>query len=135
MFKKIHTFENRSLSSKRVLVKHPDRVPVIVERSDRVGIGSVMPVIDKKKYLAHSTTTVGQFQWYIRNKRLGLKDGQAFFLFFGSSGTKLCIPPQSQLMSELYRQMKDEDGFLYCMYQGESTFGSSDQKDCERNKL
>ena len=30
----------------------------------------------------------------------------------------------AQLMSTVYEEQKDEDGFLYVQYSGESTFGS-----------
>jgi GABA(A) receptor-associated protein len=34
------------------------------------------------------------------------------------------IPMQSSLMSAIYDQSKDKDGFLYIKYAGENTFGS-----------
>ena len=34
---------------------------------------------------------------------------------------KLC--PTSALLSQIYEENKDEDGFLYIKYDGESTFG------------
>lgn len=34
-------------------------------------------------------------------------------------------PPAAALMSSVYEDHKDEDGFLYITYSGENTFGSS----------
>ncbi|KAK9924538.1 hypothetical protein M0R45_032903 [Rubus argutus] len=34
------------------------------------------------------------------------------------------LPPNAALMSAVYEEHKDEDGFLYITYSGESTFGT-----------
>ena len=44
----------------------------------------------------------------------------AMFLFVNGS-----VPPTAMLFSNLYENKKDEDGFLYIVYSGENTFGSS----------
>jgi len=82
-------------------------------RADR----SDIPDIDKKKYLVPSDLTVGQFHYVIR-KRIKLAPEKALFLFCSNS-----IPPNAALMSTVYEEQKDEDGFLYVQYSGESTFG------------
>jgi hypothetical protein len=33
------------------------------------------------------------------------------------------FPISAALLSQVYKEHKDEDGFLYCTYSGESTFG------------
>lgn len=33
------------------------------------------------------------------------------------------LPPTAALMSTIYEEHKDEDGFLYVLYSGENTFG------------
>lgn len=63
--------------------------------------------------------TVGQFHYVIR-KRIKLAPEKALFLFCSNS-----IPPNASLMSTVYEEQKDEDGFLYIQYSGESTFGVS----------
>jgi GABA(A) receptor-associated protein len=37
------------------------------------------------------------------------------------------LPPTAALMSQVYKEHKDEDGFLYVTYSGESTFGAAEQ--------
>ena len=74
--------------------------------------------IDKKKYLVPADLTVGQFHYVIR-KRIKLAPEKALFLFCSNS-----IPPNAALMSTVYEEQKDDDGFLYIQYSGESTFGS-----------
>lgn len=105
--------EKRKSEAERIRVKYPDRVPVICEKADR----SDIPDIDKKKYLVPADLTVGQFHYVIR-KRIKLAPEKALFLFCSNS-----IPPNASLMSTVYEEQKDEDGFLYIQYSGESTFG------------
>lgn len=107
--------EKRKSEAERIRAKYPDRVPVICEKADR----SDIPDIDKKKYLVPADLTVGQFHYVIR-KRIKLAPEKALFLFCSNS-----IPPNAALMSTVYEEQKDEDGFLYIQYSGESTFGAA----------
>lgn len=109
--------DKRKSEAERIRAKYPDRVPVICEKADR----SDIPDIDKKKYLVPADLTVGQFHYVIR-KRIKLAPEKALFLFCSNS-----IPPNAALMSTVYEEQKDEDGFLYIQYSGESTFGRSEQ--------
>ena len=108
--------DKRKSEAERIRAKYPDRVPVICEKADR----SDIPDIDKKKYLVPADLTVGQFHYVIR-KRIKLAPEKALFLFCSNS-----IPPNASLMSTVYEEQKDEDGFLYIQYSGESTFGAND---------
>jgi hypothetical protein len=51
--------------------------------------------------------TVGQFVYVIR-KRIKLSPEKAIFIFVDE-----VLPPTAALMSSIYDQHKDEDGFLY----------------------
>ncbi|URD78976.1 autophagy-related protein [Musa troglodytarum] len=61
--------------------------------------------------------TFGQF---VRNisQRINMVAEKATFMFVGNG-----LPPIGILMSQLYDDKKDEDGFLYIVYAGENTFG------------
>jgi GABA(A) receptor-associated protein len=74
-----------------------------VEKSD-------ITAIDKKKYLVPSDLTVGQFCYVIR-KRIKLAPEKAIFIFVNE-----VLPPTAALMSSIYEEHKDEDGFLYITY-------------------
>jgi len=113
-FSLIVPLEKRKSEAERIRAKYPDRVPVICEKADR----SDIPDIDKKKYLVPADLTVGQFHYVIR-KRIKLAPEKALFLFCSNS-----IPPNAALMSTVYEEQKDQDGFLYIQYSGESTFGA-----------
>lgn len=112
-FKGNFPLQKRTNESTLIRKKYPDRIPVIVEK---VGTSDI-PDIDKKKYLVPSDLTVGQFQFVIR-KRINLKPEQAIFVFVNNS-----LPSTEKLMTIVYEEHKDEDGFLYVKYSGENAFG------------
>lgn len=114
-FKAEHPLEKRQAEAVRIREKFPDRIPVIVEKAERTDI----PDIDKKKYLVPADLTVGQFVYVIR-KRVNLSPEKAIFVF-----VKNTLPPTAALMSTIYEENKDEDGFLYLTYSGENVFGST----------
>ncbi|KAG6785239.1 hypothetical protein POTOM_010969 [Populus tomentosa] len=132
--------ERRQAEAGRIRDKYPDRIPVIVERAEK----SDVPDIDKKKllndkrnitlfkfdellngwkvlsgtlYLVPADLTVGQFVYVVR-KRIKLSPEKAIFIF-----VKNILPPTAAMMSAIYEENKDEDGFLYMTYSGENTFG------------
>ena len=112
-FKEIHPFEKRLLESTKIREKYPDRIPIICEKKGN----SHIPQLDKKKYLVPSDLTICQFMYIIR-KRIKLQAENAIFLFINDK-----LPISSIMISELYNKEKDEDGFLYIYYTGETTFG------------
>lgn len=67
-----------------------------------------------------SDITVGKFIFEIR-KHMQLAPEQAIFLFVNEA-----LPPSAALVSQIYKQHADEDGFLYCSYSGENSFGNSE---------
>ncbi|XP_022878606.1 autophagy-related protein 8f [Olea europaea var. sylvestris] len=113
-FKQEHVLEKRRAEAARIREKYPDRIPVIVEKAER----SDIPNIDKKKYLVPADLTVGQFVYVIR-KRIKLSAEKAIFIFVDN-----VLPPTGAIMSAIYDEKKDEDGFLYVTYSGENTFGN-----------
>ena len=112
-FKK-HPLYLRKEQSSRIRAKHPNRIPVIVEKYSN---SITAPNIDKNKFLVPGDSTVGSFVHVIR-KRMQLSDKAALFLFCGTT-----IPPTSEVMSMIYDKHRDEDGFLYMVYTAENTFG------------
>ncbi|XP_031098112.1 autophagy-related protein 8f [Ipomoea triloba] len=112
-FKQEHDLVKRRAEAARIREKYPDRIPVIVEKAER----SDIPNIDKKKYLVPADLTVGQFVYVIR-KRIKLSAEKAIFIFVDN-----VLPPTGAIMSAIYDEKKDEDGFLYVTYSGENTFG------------
>jgi len=71
--------------------------------------------------LVPADLTVGQFVYVIR-KRIQLEPEKAIFVFVNDT-----LPPTAALMSQIYKEQAAEDGFLYCTYSGESTFGEFEE--------
>lgn len=79
---------------------------VICEKVEKSDIAT----IDKKKYLVPSDLTVGQFVYVIR-KRIKLSPEKAIFIFVDE-----VLPPTAALMSSIYEEHKDEDGYATIFY-------------------
>ena len=73
--------------------------------------------IDKVKYLVPKDMTMAKFIFIIR-KRINLEPSQSLFIMINNS-----MVVGSRLISDVYDDMKDEDGFLYVTYTSENTFG------------
>ena len=56
---------------------------------------------------------------YVIRKRMKLEPEKAIYLFVNGRN----VSRTSALLSQIYDENKDEDGFLYIKYDGESTFG------------
>lgn len=111
-FRDTKTFEERKLESTNITRKYPDRVPVIVEADERINL-------DKHKYLVPADLTVGQFMYVLR-KRCHISPEESVFLFVSD-----ILPPTSALMSQIYHDNRDTDGFMYCRLMKENTFGNN----------
>jgi GABA(A) receptor-associated protein len=114
-FKERHTFQKRADESYRIMLKYPNRLPIICEKW---GNDPDMPEIDRKKYLVPSDLGVNQFLYIIRT-RMKLPPEKSLYIFV--NGT--VMPHTGGNISEYYHRYKDEDGFLYISYSGENTFG------------
>tara|TARA_B100000161_G_C33384065_1_gene339118 strand:+ start:324 stop:698 length:375 start_codon:yes stop_codon:yes gene_type:complete len=113
-FKKLNNFDTRLKESERIKSKYPNRIPIIVSKDARC---KDVPDLDRHKYLVPTDLTVGQFMYVIR-KRINLTPEKSIYLF--TNGT---LPNSSKLLTEIYENNQDDDGFLYITYTGESTFG------------
>jgi GABA(A) receptor-associated protein len=116
-YKKNNSLEKLKEESKRILAKYPDRIPVIVEKYS--GVADSLSELDKCKYLTPNDLTVGQFMFVIRKRlKKKIRAEEALYLFVNNT-----IPLPSMMMSQLYKEHKDETGFLFLVYSSESTFG------------
>ena len=110
-----HDLESRKKESELILSKYPDRVPIIVEKSETC---VDLLDLDKNKFLAPKDINFGQFQFSIR-KRMNLSPEKALFFF-----TNNIIIQNTENISVCYEQHKQEDGFMYVVYTSENTFGA-----------
>lgn len=114
-FRDKFSFKKRLDESTRIMQKYPDRVPIICEKW---GNDSEIPDIDRKKYLVPMDLSIANFMYVIR-KRLKVSPDKGIYLFINDN----IMPTTSALIAQYYEQYKDDDGFLYVSYSGESTFG------------
>tara|TARA_Y100000389_G_scaffold190855_1_gene216204 strand:- start:1888 stop:2253 length:366 start_codon:yes stop_codon:yes gene_type:complete len=117
-FKSKFTLEARKAEAVKIMGKHPDRIPVICEKSAQCSVQ--IPDIDKIKFLTPKDMVFGQFVYVVR-KRIYIKPSQAIFLFINNT----TLPHSSDTMTSVYEKYADPDGFLYCKYSGENTFGEN----------
>ena len=108
-----YSFNERFNESKKILLKHPSRIPVIVEKSQDCDLND----IQKKKYLVSRDLLMSEFMFIIR-KRIHLDPSQAIFIMINNT-----LPPSNTRLGEIYENYKNEDGFLYAIYTSENTFG------------
>lgn len=113
-YKMQHSFEKRKEESTLLKQKYPDKIPVIIEKSDT----SLIQTMEKQKILLQKDITIGQFLYIIR-KQIKLESTEALFLFVDNR----YIPQTSKTISEIYNLYADKDGFLYITYSPEQTYG------------
>ncbi len=105
--------KDRAAESDRMRQKYPNRICVLVDRTP----DNTAPEIDKHKFLVPDDLTMGQFTYVIR-KRIKVGAEKAIFVFVAGK-----LAPSSSLMSDVYQNYHNKDGFLYITYAGENTFG------------
>ena len=105
--------EKRRAESRRIREKYPGRCCIIVSKA----LNTDAPSVDRHKYLVPGDITMGQFTFVIR-RRIKINSEKAIFMFIEGS-----LPATSALMSAIYDEKKNEDGFLYITYAAENTFG------------
>lgn len=115
-FKLKNTFAARLNESQRILMKFPERIPIICEK-EKAKSSYVLPELVKQKFLVPKDIKVFEFMSVVRNK---LKIGAEYAIFLTINGM---IPSSSDIMSHIYEEHKDDDGFLYVTYGAENTFG------------
>ena len=91
-FKSKNTLEKRATESISIMSKYPDRLPIIVEKHHT----SLLPDIDKCKYLVPKDLTMGQFIYVIR-KRIKLEPSQSLFISVNHS-----MVPTSRTLSVFF---------------------------------
>lgn len=113
-YKNTKKFNERSIESKKILIKYPNRLPIVVEKYRK---DTKVSDIDKCKFLVPLDITIGQLIHVIR-QRINLEPTKALFIFING-----ILPPCSEPITNIYHKYKDNDGFLYVFYTGENTYG------------
>ena len=111
-YKEYKTLEQRKNEAKTLSSKYPDKIPLIINECPEDYKYRV-----KRKMLLPIDMTLGQFMFSIRSK-FNINKDESLLIFIGKT-----MPKSSTLISELHKQYKDEDGFLYVSIIKESVFG------------
>jgi len=125
-FKERKPFGIRKEEVASIRHKFPTKIPVIVERFARE---PSLPYLDKTKFLVPQEITMSQFVTIIRN-RLQLNPHQAFYLMVNNKS----MASLSKTLAEVYRENRDDDGFLYITYASQEVFGGQKQAKARREE-
>lgn len=118
IFRETYSFEKRSAKAEEVKTKHPDHIPVVVEKAAKARVAD----ISKNKFVVPANQTWISFILSIKTFiKLDYVD-QGVHMFVNNGNT---IPSQITTISQLYKQYQNEDGILYVNYTGETVFGDS----------
>jgi microtubule-associated protein 1 light chain len=114
-FKKRKNFDDRKRDVDEISKRHPNKVPLIVERAKRE---KNLPLLDKSKFLVPEELNMIQLTAIIR-RRLQLTDSQAFYILVNGR----TMAGATMMLQDVYHSDKDSDGFLYCTYTSQEAFG------------
>jgi len=106
---------DRKIASERIIAQHPDRIPVVVECSEKLQMDHPLK---KNKFAVPHDLTLAQFMFVIR-KHMKLQPEYAIFAFINNR-----LHPTTSPVGTIYAREKTEDGFMYIDVFQESTFGS-----------
>jgi GABA(A) receptor-associated protein len=93
----------------KLMVRYPNRVPVIVE--------SKIEECKILKYMVEKDRTIASFLIQLR-KNIHMSSKKAIFMFVNN-----CLPPNSYTVGQVWELHKNEDGILHIQYSLENTFG------------
>ena len=114
-YKKEFDKEKRIEQCKALLIRDPDKIPIILEKDP----ACKLEPLQKKNFLVKKNFNVSKFIDMIR-KMMKLKEGDALFL---SAKGKYSINGEKTI-ADLYNHYKDkEDGLLYISYSSLEVFG------------
>ncbi|XP_053869066.1 microtubule-associated proteins 1A/1B light chain 3C-like [Malaclemys terrapin pileata] len=113
-FKQRKSLASRMREAAEIRAKYPTKIPVVVERYQKE---KQLPLLDRTKFLVSQDSSMSQFVITLRT-RMSLTATQAFYLLVNKG-----LPSMSVTVGEVYRDHKDEDGFLYVTYASQEMFG------------
>lgn len=105
--------------AKQMLMKHPDRIPVLCERAPR----SELPDMESIKLLVPGNMPCGELKYIIHKRVLSatnIASNQTIYLFVNAT-----TPKTGTLLSDLYEQYRSPDGFLRVVFSVENTLGET----------
>uniref|UniRef100_A0A6M2DV44 Putative microtubule-associated anchor protein involved in autophagy and membrane trafficking n=1 Tax=Xenopsylla cheopis TaxID=163159 RepID=A0A6M2DV44_XENCH len=114
-FKHQKSFETRKDEAYLIRTKYPNKIPIIVERYTKE---QNLPLIDRSKFLVLQDVTISQLSTLLRD-RMRVGPNQAFYLLINER----TMAGMSKTLGEIYKEHKDDDGFLYVTYASQEAYG------------
>ena len=111
----ISAVQDRKEESEKLLISHPEKIPVIVEPHNS---SSNSYHIKQNKFLVPRLYTFHEFIYLLRKKLL-LPRSEALYITVAYTN----FPSLSRNMNSIYSEYKDSDGFLYVCYSSEAIWG------------
>ena len=110
-FKMLYDFETRKKESDIILLNNPDKIPVIIEKSDSSNIQDLNTHI----WIINKNITISQLMQSVR-AHLKLDTSQCIFFFINNS----YIASTKETLDQVYKNHSHEtkDGWLYITYSG-----------------
>ena len=115
------TLEQSIEKSTRLMIKFPDRIPVIIEQNE----SNFKLDLQNYKYLLEKDMSVSTFICIIRTKinKTLINSKKAIFTFVKNDQCNYILIPMNETMGNIYDSYKQIDGFLYIKFGIENTFG------------
>lgn len=111
----IYTLEQRKIISGNTILKHPNKIPLILFTDNKTSPP------DKEKFIISREAQIAAVLYKLR-KYIEISPYDAlFFMTYNNGKTKLLNLNDN--IDSIYNNNKDEDGFLYIVYSTEQTFG------------
>jgi hypothetical protein len=109
--------DEKKIYSLKLLSKHPDRIPVIIEKCENYKL-------ENYKYLLPKDITFSVFLGIIKTKmNNACNSKQAIFTFVKTVDDSYLMVPMSETIENIYSKHKQPDNFLYFKFGIENTFG------------
>ncbi len=115
-YNEITSYEERKNKSSLLLLKYPDKYPIILEKSSK---DKYLPRMDKTKLLVSYDMTVANILQLLK-KNIKISEHTAIYI---SVSNKNIMLSGSQSISYIYDNYKSDDGFVYLEYCSENVFG------------
>ena len=109
------TLQERIIYSNRLIYKHPDRVPVIIEKGEIE--------LENYKYLLPKDMFICNFLSIIRTKLNKTFDSRKAIFTFVKGEKDYFLIKLNETFKNVYNDYKNVDGFLYIKFGVENTFG------------
>ena len=115
-YKSTVSLEERKKETERIRLMYPGKLPIYLEKYHK----SALPQAGKNKCLAPMDNSMTGFIRGLR-KKFQLDPTQGLFVFVNGNE----IVTGDALISELYERKRNEDGFLYLVYNEHPVLGGN----------